>query len=85
MMPLDDWLISNPVTGPIFIGFCLFGILTAIVANDRGHSPLGFFLLTFILGPFALMTALLIEDRGEQKRPDLPSFRRKQKPRDEPL
>jgi hypothetical protein len=39
--------------------WCLFGFVAAIIANAKGRSGCGWFLLGILLGPFALVIALL--------------------------
>jgi hypothetical protein len=39
--------------------WCLFGLVAAIIANVKGRSGCGWFLLGILLGPFALVIAFL--------------------------
>ena len=39
--------------------WCLFGCVVAIIANTKGRSGCGWFLLGVLLGPFALVIAFL--------------------------
>jgi hypothetical protein len=39
--------------------WCLFGFVAAIIANTKGRSGCGWFLLGILLGPFALVIAFL--------------------------
>lgn len=39
--------------------WCLFGIVAAVIANTKGRSGCGWFLLGMLFGPFALVIALL--------------------------
>jgi len=39
--------------------WCLFGLVAAIIANAKGRSGCGWFLLGILLGPFALVIAFL--------------------------
>jgi hypothetical protein len=48
----------------------LFGVVTAVVATNKGHSGCGWFLLGVLLGPFGFILALLLsknEPAVEQK------------------
>lgn len=44
----------------IFLAWVACGILAAVVAANKGRSGFGWFLLGFLLGPFALILALVI-------------------------
>lgn len=44
----------------ILVIWILFGIGAAIAASNKGRSGFGWFLLGILLGPFALLYALLV-------------------------
>lgn len=39
--------------------WCLFGIVSALIASSKGRSGAGWFFLGLLIGPFALVVALL--------------------------
>jgi len=52
-----------------FLIWCLFGMVAAILATQKGRSGFGWFLLGVLIGPFALIVALL-PSREDQSRHD---------------
>jgi len=57
----------------------LFGLVSAIIASNKGRSGCGWFFLGFLLGPFGLILALVVSknydktnsraiNRGDHKR-----------------
>ena len=53
----------------IFVGlvviWLLFGIACAVIATNKGRSGGGWFVLGFLLGPFALILALVVSKNQE--------------------
>ncbi len=48
-----DWLVT-------LLGWCVFAVATALAAQARGRSVLGWFLLGLLLAPLALIIVLVI-------------------------
>ena len=49
----------------ILIIWLLFGIISAVVASNKGRSGCGWFLLGVLLGPFGLILALVVSKNQE--------------------
>lgn len=47
------------------IGWIIFGIITAIVASNKGRDGCGWFALGVLLGPFGLIIALVVSKNEE--------------------
>jgi hypothetical protein len=59
----------------------LFGIVTAVVMNNKGRSSCAGFALGFLLGPFGLIIALVLSgNRAAQEREELQSGTHKRCP-----
>ena len=68
----DFWLTKNEskeTQMEIFVGllvvWVLFGIACAVIATNKGRSGGGWFVLGFLLGPFALILALVVSKNQE--------------------
>ncbi len=59
----------------LFIWF-LFGLISAVVASNKGRSGCGWFLLGFLLGPFGLILALVISKKVNYDRIEKPTHDR---------
>jgi len=44
-----------------FLGWLIFGLVAAAIASSKGRSGCGWFIMGGLLGPFALVVALLPE------------------------
>ena len=52
-----------------FLAWVLFGVISTVVASNKGRSGCGWFLIGILLGPFGLIFALLVpQDQGALER-----------------
>jgi hypothetical protein len=58
ILALFAGLVAAPfILAGLFLALC--GVVSAAIANSKGRSGIGFFVLAFLLGPLAIMTAIL--------------------------
>ena len=49
----------------LFFIWLLFGVISAVVASNKGRSGCGWFLLGVLLGPFGFILALVVSKNQE--------------------
>jgi hypothetical protein len=56
----------------ILITWILFGVVTAVVASNKGRDGCGWFLLGVLLGPFGFILSLVVSDVVSENKPAVP-------------
>ncbi len=54
----------------IVLVWILFGIVSAVIASNKGRSGCGWFILGVLLGPFGLILALVVSKKVEKVEKD---------------